>query len=170
MVNQVYPSVNEHESSWADIQLTMNVPGGASLKIIDFSAIKWKRTVTVGSSRNASGGRVIKRTAGSQEVEASAVVSRSGHAQITEALETAAIAAGQVRGNEVIISGISFDLLVKHTPLGQSRIYVAKLVGCRYLSDGDDSEEGSDPDTLDIDLSPIQILTKSRTGQWIALR
>ncbi len=170
MPNQDFPSVQELECSWADIACTFNVPGGANVPLVDLEAIKWSRKVDVGETRGTSGGRVMKRTAGSETVEASASMTRSGVAQLVEALEVAAEAAGTVRGNEVIISGVGFDILIQYTPLGASRIYTAKLSGCRFLGDADDAKQGNDASMIELTLNPIKIATKSSTGKWIALR
>ncbi len=170
MANQAFPSVQGQESSWADITATFNIPGGATVGLVDIEGIKWSRKVEVGESRGASGGRVMKRTAGSESVEASATMTRSGVAQLVEALEVAAMDGGFVRGNEVIISGVAFDILIQHTPSGDSRIYTAKLSGCRYLGDSDDNKQGNEADMIELTLNPIKIATKSATGQWIVLR
>lgn len=168
--NQAFPSVNGFESSWADIAVTLNVPGGVTIPIVDLEGIKFSRKVDVGESRGTSGGRVMKRTAGSVTHEASAVGTRSCLAQIREALEVAAEATGQVRGSHVIISGVSFDILVQHTPLGDTRIYTTKISGCRYLGDSDDMKQGNDADTIEMTLNPMEIASKSLTGKWIVLR
>ncbi len=170
MPNQDFASVNGHESSWADIAATFNIPGGATVGLVDLEGIKWSSKVEVGSSRGTSGGRVMKRTAGAEDVEASATMTRSGVAVLIEGLEVAAVAAGSVRGNSVIISGVSFDILIQHTPLGDSRIYTTKLSGCRYLGDSDDMKQGSDADMIELTLNPIRIARKSATGRWIELR
>jgi hypothetical protein len=170
MPNQAFPSVNGHESSWADIGISFNIPGGATLQATDIEAINWSRSVEVGESRGTSGGRVMKRTAGSESQEASASFTRSGVAQLVEGLETAAVALGLVRGNEVMISGVAFDILVQHTPLGDSRIYTAKLSGCRFLGDSDAMTQGNESDLIEVTLNPIKIATKSATGRWIVLR
>lgn len=170
MANLAFPTVNGHECSWADIGVTLNIPGAASLDLVDLEAIKWSRKVELGESKGTSGGRVLKRTAGSETGEASATISRSGCANLVEALETAAVSLNLVRADQVIISGISFDILIQHTPLGDSRIYTAKLFGCRYLGDSSDMKEGNEADMIELTLNPIKIATKSATGNWIVLR
>lgn len=170
MANQAFPSVNEDECSWADIEATINVPGGRQLPLIDLEGIKWGRTLTRGISKGTSGGRPMKKTAGSLEVEGSLVTSRSGHAAMMEALEAAAEELGLVRGDEVIISGVRFDILIQHTPLGSSRIYTAKLTGCSFDGDSSDMAQGESPDTLEVALNPLQVATKSASGKWIVLR
>ena len=170
MPNQAFPSVNGHECSWADIAITFNLPGGATTPVVDIEGIKWSRKVEVAESRGTSGGRPMKRTAGSVDYEASATLTRSGAEKMKEALETAASAAGTVRANQIIISAVGFDLLIQHTPLGDSRIYTAKLSGCRFLGDSSDMKQGNEADMIELTLNPIEIATKSITGNWIVLR
>lgn len=171
MPTQAFPTVNEHEVSWADIGLTINVTGGQTLQGVDWEGIKWSRKVEVGESRGTSGGRVMKRTAGSESVEASGTVTRSGAITLVEALEEAAAGIPQlVRGNEVAISGVAFDIVIQHSPLGSDRIYTTKLVGCRYLGDSDDMKQGNEADMIELTLNPIRILTKSASGRWVTLR
>ncbi len=170
MPSQDFASVNEHECSWSDIAITPMVTGGRTLKGTDWEGIKWSRKVEVGESRGTSGGRVRKRTAGSESCEASGTQTRAGWADLMEALEEAAEAAGLTRDDEVYISGVAFDILIQHTPLGSDRIHEAKLVGCRFLGDASDMKQGNDADMIELTLNPIKILTKSSTGKWITLR
>ncbi len=170
MANLEFPSVQEQECSWADIKVTFLVAGGSTIPLVDLEAIKWSRKVEVGESRGTSGGRVMKRTAGAESVEASASVTRAGHARLMEGLEEAAVSADQIRGDQVILSGVAFDVTVQHTPLGSDRIYEAKLVGCRYLGDSSDMKQGNEADMIELTLNPMQILTKSSSGKWISLR
>jgi hypothetical protein len=171
MANQAFPSVNEHECSWADIAVNFNIPGGAEVPLVDLEAVSWGRTIERGKSRGTSGGRPMKKTAGSVDYEASITLTRSGHAMFMEALEAAALSVPElVRGDRVIISGVSFDIVVQHTPLGASRIYTAKISGCTYDGDSSDMSEGSEADTLEITLDPLEIATKSSSGNWIVLR
>ena len=170
MANQAYPSVDGDECSWADIAVTFNVPGGATVPLVDLEAIKWSGKVEVGESRGTSGGRVMKTTAGSESSEASATLTRSGVKQLREQLEIAAVAANLVRGNEVIISGVRFDILIQHTPLGSADIHTTKLSGCRYLGDSDDMKQGNEADMVELTLNPVKIARKSATGRWLVLR
>lgn len=170
MPSQDFPSVNEHECSWSDISITSMVFGGRTLKGADWEGIKWSRKVEVGESRGTSGGRVRKRTAGAESSEASGTQTRAGWAELMEALEEAAESAGLTRGDEVYISGVAFDILVQHTPLGSERIYETKLEGCRFLGDSSDMKQGNEADMIELVLNPMKVLTKSKTGKWIALR
>lgn len=170
MANQATFSVTVDECSWADLAVTLNVPGGATLSLVDLESVSWGRTLERGESRGLSGGRPMKRTAGSVSFEAAATISRGGAAILYEALEAAAEANGLVRGNEVIISAVRFDLLFQHTPLGDSRIYATKIYGCTLDGDSSAMQQGSDADMIELTLNPISIATKSATGKWLVLR
>ncbi len=168
--NQAYATVNGDECSWADIAVTINLPGGPQAPLLDIEAIKWSSKVEVGKSGGTSGGRTLKTTAGSATDEAAATLTRDGWQQLIEALETAAIALGQTRGDRVIISGVRFDILVQHTPLGKEGIFMVKLTGCRFLGDSNDMKQGNEADMLEVTLNPMEVARKSKTGNWIVLR
>lgn len=170
MANQAFPNVNGNACSWADIQVTLNVPGGADAPLFDLEAIKWSDKVEVGERRGTSGGRVMETTAGQLSSEATATISRSGATQFIEALEVAArLLPGAIRGNRIAISGVRYDILIQHTPLGTERIYEAKLSGCRFLGRSHDLKQGNEADMVEITLNPIEIAEKSATGDWIVL-
>lgn len=162
-------SVSVHECSWADLQATLNIPGGKTVEVTDFEGFKWARKLDVGESRGLSGGRPKKRTKGSASYEGSATATRGGWMGLMEALEEAAVARGQVRGNEVIVSGIGFDLILQHTPLGEDRIYTTKMGGCRYLGDSSDMKQGNEADMIEIVTTPIVVATKSKSGRWLVI-
>ncbi len=169
-VNQAFPNVNGDICSWADIGVSVNVPGGSEFEPFDLEGIKWSDKVEVGEQRGMSGGRVMGTTAGSLSTEASMTIARSGAIQLIMALEAAALSIpGAVRGNRVRIAGVRFDILIQHTPLGTERIFVAKLSGCRFLGRSHDLKQGNEADMVEITLNPIEIAEKSETGNWIVL-
>ena len=170
MANQNFPSVNGDECSWADIVISCLVPGAPTFPLVDAEGIKWSSKVEVGSTKGTSGGRTMKTTAGTETTDGSVTLNRSGLAQLQSNLEAAAVAAGLVRADEVIISGVRFDILIQHSPLGDVRIYTTKLSGCRYLADGNDMKQGNDADLVEVTLNPIRIARKSDTGKWLTLR
>lgn len=153
MVNQLYPSVNDIAPSWADIETTFTVGGGDALGMVDIAGIKWSRKVEVGVQKGASGGRVMARTTGEGSQEASVTLYRSGLRRLIKSLMSVA----PTRGNQKIISGIAFDILVQHTPPGETEIYTTKIKGCRYLGDSDDMKEGNEADKVEVTLNPIEI-------------
>lgn len=154
MTNQAYPSLQDVEPSWADVGFTFTIGGGALLEMADIAALKWGRKVEVADVRGASGGRVMRRTTGQGSQEASATLYRSGRRKLLKGLMVNA----PTRGNQVIISNVAFDVLIQHTPPGETEIYQVKIKGCRYLGDADDLKEGMDPDKLEITLNPIEIV------------
>ncbi len=171
MPNMSFPNVNGDVCSWADIAVSLNVPGGAEAPVFDIAAIKWSDSVEVGEWRGASGGRVMGTTRGQLSSEATMTVSRSAARQLIQALEVAARALPGflARGNRIPISGVRFDILIQHTPLGTDAIYESKLSGCRFLGRSHDYKDGNEAEVVEITLNPIEIAEKSETGDWIVL-
>jgi hypothetical protein len=169
MANEAYASVNVHECSWADLSVTINIIDAAELKVTDLEGCKWGAKVEVGESRGLSGGRRMKRTRGSVSYEGSASATRAGWMALLEGLETAAMAKGLVRGDRILIGAVEFDVLFQHTPLGDSRIYATKMTGCRLLEHGSDMKQGNDADVIELNLDPMEVATKSVTGNWLVL-
>jgi hypothetical protein len=154
MPNQAYPSLNDIEPSWADIATTFTVYGGDILDMADIAALKWNDKVDVGERRGASGGRVMARTTGSLTSEASATLYRSGHRRLIKSL----MAKAPTRGSQRLISLVGFDILIQHTPPGESEIYQVKLTGCRLLGRSLDMKEGNDADQVEVNLNPLSIV------------
>lgn len=169
MPSQASASVNVHECSWADLEAVLNVPGGASLNLYDFEALKWGRKLEVSGTKGMSGGRPMKRTRGDASYEGSATASRAGWMILLSALETAAVALSLARGDRVPIGVIEFDLLLQHSPLGDPQTYAVKMSGCRLLGDASDMKQGPEADMIELELNPIEVATKSGTGNWLVL-
>jgi hypothetical protein len=157
-INQAYPSLADIEPSWADIDVTATITGGALLEMADIKSIKWSRKVEVGEKRGASGGRVMSRTTGSLSQDASAVFYRSGTTALLTNLMNQAVILGYTRGNQVIVSLVAFDIMIQFTPPGTSDIWETKLKGCRYLGDVGDMKEGADADTWECTLNPLEVV------------
>lgn len=169
MADNSSASLNVHECSWADLTATLNIPGGATVTITDFEAFKWGRKNERGESRGTSG-RVKKRTRGQPSCEGSATATRGGWMGLIEALEAVSISLGRARGDVIPIGSIDFDLMLQHTPLGESRVYFVKMVGCSLDGDSSDMKQGSDADMIELVTNPIEIRTKSgATGNWLVL-
>ena len=164
MINQAFPSLNDIEPSWADIAIYVGVANGPQLGVDAIASLKWSRKVEVGKRRGASGGRIMARTTGQLDYESSGIFYRSGMRQLIKALMTQA----PTRGNQLIISLVPFDIVVQHTPPGETEIYEVHLKGCRFLGDADDMKEGPDPDKVEITLNAIEI-ANIVNGQEIVL-
>lgn len=164
MPSSAYPALNDFAPSWADISVTMTVSGGEALETADIAAAKWSSSVEVGEQRGTSGGRVMARTVGDVSYEASITLYRSGWRKLQKAL----VAQAPSRGNQKLISLAPFDVMIQHTPIGESEIYVTKIKGCRVLGASDDMQEGTDPDKIEVTLSPIEIV-QIIDGEEVAL-
>lgn len=154
MANQASPAINDFAPSWADIAVTFTVSGGQALETGDIAGVSYSSSVEVGEMRGASGGRVMARTRGDVSYEASLTLYRSGYRKLQKALMEQA----PTRGNQSLISLAPFDVLIQHTPPGETEIYTTKIKGCRVLGHSDDMAEGTDPDQVEVTLSPIEIV------------
>lgn len=168
MADQSSGSVNVHECSWADVAITLLIPGGATVPVFDVESWKWARKNERGLSRGTSG-RPKKRTRGQPSFEGACTATRGGWMLLIEAIEAAAVALGLVRDDKVVIGGVDFDVLIQHTPLGDTRIYAVKLTGCSLDGDSSDMKQGSEADMIELTLNPLEIATKSSTGKWLVI-
>lgn len=153
-INQQYPILDGIAPSWADVAVECALYGGPVLSMTDVQAVNTSRTVEVGVQRGASGGRVMRRTTGQLDQEASMTVYRSGYQQLIRALSSVAPA----RGNERLISLVHFDIQYQYSPPGSVEIYERRILGCRVLGDTMNDTEGSDAQTVEVPLSVIKIV------------
>ena len=152
MANNEFPVLDGIAPSWADIKVTATPTGAPLLEMKDISAVNSSRTVEVGAKK--AGGRVVKRTTGEASQDASMTVYREGFQKMLRGLKSVA----PLRGNTRIISVVHFDVSIQHTPPGSVEIYERRLKGCRLLGDALNSAEGTDADTVEITLNPIEIV------------
>ncbi len=166
MADNSSASLNVHECSWSDLTADLLIPGGATIAIADWESAKWSRKNERAESRGI-GGRLKKRTRGQASHEGSASATRGGWMVLLEALEAKAEELGQVRDDNVIIAAIDFDLLLQHTPMGDSRIYQVKMIGCSLDGDSSDMKQGNEADIVELVLNPMEVKVKSGTGKWL---
>jgi hypothetical protein len=152
LANNDYPVLDGVAPSFADIILRVSPAGAPLLDMKWIKSINTGRTVEVGEARQ--GGRVFKRTTGSGSQEASMTVYREGHILLLRSL--AALA--PKRGNTKLVSLVIFGLQIQHTPPGSIEIYERRIKGCRLLGDALNSAEGTDADTVDLTLNPLEIV------------
>lgn len=155
LANNEYPVLDGIAPSWADVICKIAAPGAPTLDMKYFKSINTGRSVEVGEQR--AGGRVMRRTTGQGSQTASATLYREGFNILLELLAAAAEAQGFTRGNQLLVSLVHFGLELRHTPPNSVRIYCRRVKGCRYLKDDLNGAEGADADTVDIDLSPIEV-------------
>lgn len=154
MPSNEFPVLDGIVPSWADIIVKATPVGGALINITDIKSISTGVTVEVGEQRGASGGRVMKRTTGAVSYEAAATLYRDGYDKLIEELMKIA----PKRGNQRLVSLVHFGIQVLHTPPGSSRIFEYRIKGCRLLGRSIAGEEGTDADTVDLTLNPLEIV------------
>lgn len=150
--SQEYPELNGFAPSWADISTVINVAGGATLKDIDYRSINWTSTVERADQRGASGGRVIKRTAGQLTHEGSCEYYKSGLRKLLAVL----LQVAPTRGNQRLVSLVSFDIVILHSVPGDPEIYHEEMRGCRLSSFESAMTEGPDAEVVAMDLAPME--------------
>jgi hypothetical protein len=158
-------SLNGVAPSWSEIQITVNVTGGPTLTVIDIKSIDHESAIARGEQRGASGGRVLKRTTGALTNTASAEFYRDGSKALKREL---ALVAPKDAAGRPQISKVAFDVVIKHSYDDDADIHVTKLLGCHYDKDGGKHAEGTDAETVAVDLNPIDIV-ETIDGQDVVL-
>lgn len=153
-VSQEYPTLNGVAPSWADIKTTINISGGQTFTDIDYKSFKWSSKVERGEQRGASGGRVMKRTTGSKTDEGSCEFYKSGLRKLLKAIIGST--GVYTRGNEQLVSLVSFDIIIQHSPPGEVEIYEEAMYGCQLSSFESSMAEGNDAEVVPMDLSPMR--------------
>lgn len=149
------PTLNGVAPSWAEINTTINIAGGATVAAVDYKALDWESAIARGEQRGASGGRVLKRTTGQITNTASATFYKEGLRALKRALLAVAPRDGAGRPQ---LSKVPFDIVVKHSVDDDPEIYITKILGCRLDKHSEKNAEGTDPNTVDVDLNPIEIV------------
>lgn len=142
-----FPNLNGVEPSWSDVGIQFPIYGGATVKLIDIAAINWSDSVELGMVRGTNGGRKTKRTTGQYDCEASVTFYKSGWKTFREALA----------GLNPKIALVGFDIIIQHTPPGDSGIHTVKITGCRVTGRSEQSAEGTDAQQLEIPVNPMLI-------------
>lgn len=161
-----YSSLIDFASSWASAKIAITPYGGAVLDEADIAAISHSGSVELGVQK--SGGRVKARTEGDVSHEASITFYRSGLRKLRDAM-VAAAPEYAVRGNQIRISLIGFDVDISHTVPGQDPIQKTRIKGCRLIGFTDDMAEGPDADQIEIPLSVIEIAVVLPDGREVVL-
>lgn len=154
MANQQFPVLNGVAPSWADIIVKCELFDGPLLDVVDIAAINTSTAVEVGAQRGASGGRVLKRTTGQVDYEASLTLYRDGYQKLIRNLAAAAPS----RGNQKLMSLVHFNIQVQHTPPGSAEVFEYLVKGCRITGRTLNGAEGTDADQVEVPLSVIEIV------------
>lgn len=148
-----FPTLNGIAPSWADLKITGLVYDGEDIDVEDVSDISWSDPIEIGVQRG-TGGSIRRRTTGQSTPEASMTLYRSGWRKLKRALAAKAPS----KGGRKRIGVVGFDILVQHTPPGESEIYKVKIEGCRIKGRSMSMTEGVDPDKVEVPLFPIAVV------------
>lgn len=164
MVAQAFPTLNGVAPSWADIEIAIPLYGGPTVKTSDIAALTCSDSVEFGTVRGTSGGRKQKRTTGQEDNEASLTLYRPGHQVLMRALMQLA----PTKNGQKKVGLVGFDIIVQHTPPGDTEIYCVKILGCRLAGREFNFAEGTDADQVSVPISCMQIV-EVIDGQEVAL-
>lgn len=170
MAREGYSSVNGIEPSWSDIKVQISVTDGSDIEDADIEGVKWSEKLTLGMRRGTSGGRKQARSSGEADFDGSLVLAKNALRQFKAKLSEAAQAKGYVRGNQILIGLVEFEVVVQHTPPGETDIYTSILKGCRYIGSTHDLKPGPDIHTVEVPLDVMEVVDIDSQGREIVIR
>lgn len=171
MAREGYTSVNGIEPSWSDIKIQISVTDGSDIDDADIEGVKFTEKLTLGMRRGTSGGRKQARSSGEADFDGSITFAKSALRLFKAKLAEVAKAKGYVRGSQAIIGLVEFDIVVQHTPPGETNIYTSVLKGCRYIGSTHDLKAGgTDIHTVEVPLDINEIAELDEQGNEIVIR
>ena len=150
--NNDYPVFNDITPSWADVKATATVGGATLVPMSYINAVNTGTTVEAG--KQMAGGRVMRRTTGSLSDEASMTLYHGGLPIMLRSM----IPYAPVRGNQYLISLVTFDMQIQYLPEGADEIFDIRLDGCRLFGLNANGAEGTDPNKVEVALNPMQVI------------
>ena len=154
MADQNFPILDGLAPSWADVTVKADIDGGSLITIDDIASINTGTTVTEGRKKGATGGRVRKRTRGSQEDTASMSVYLEGYTQLVAKLAKLA----PQRGKQRRISLVTFTLEYMYSLPDDAAIFHTQARGCRVLGRDLNDSEGEEATKVDVALSVMEVV------------
>jgi hypothetical protein len=149
----MFPTLNGYSPDWATAEIVLNIPGGLTIEDADVQAITCSDSLDIGTQRG-KGGRKKGRGVGQVDNEASMTLYRTGHRTMTRAI----MAAAPSTNGQKQLSLVSFDLLYKHTPPGESGIFLVKILGCRLAGRTFSGTEGAELEMVEWPLNIMSIV------------
>ena len=137
------PTLNRIAQSWSDIKAGIQITGGQALDTEDFADVSWKSEVAIGMQRG-TGGAVKKSTRGSLTESGTMELYAASFRAFLLALSELATEKNGLKE----VSTVFFDLIIQHTPPGETAIFHTELLGCRLLSFDKKNAEGDDSDKV----------------------
>lgn len=157
------PTLNRIAQSWSDIKPSIQIVGGEAFEGEDFADVSWSSEVAVGMQRG-TGGATKKSTRGALTENGSMILYAAFFRAFLEALSNIAPEKNGLREASLVF----FDLMIQHTPPGETAIFHTELLGCRLLKFDEKNAEGDDPDKVECGLYIGQIV-KVINGKRIVL-
>lgn len=161
-----YASLIDFADSWASATVAITPYGGAALDKTDISAVSHSGSITRGAQN--SGGRKIARTVGSVVYEASITFYRRGLIKLVDTM-VAVAPEYALRGNQIRIGLVTFDLDIHHSLPGNPRIAHTRIKGARLNGYTDDMSEGDEADLVELPLDVMENANVLPDGREVVL-
>lgn len=156
MANE-YPTLNGIAPSWADVEIPIAISGGETVQTSDILAINHSNSIEIGVVRGP-GGKKRKRTRGQGTPEAGMTMTIEGWRLYRRALVAKATELGYPDPDSLEgYSLVSSNILIQHTPPGESAIYTTTLEGVRVIGVSESHAEGTDAAQTELTLDVMKI-------------
>jgi hypothetical protein len=146
-----YTTLDIESQSWANIQVASLLQGGPTVDCDGIVSVGWDNGSEVGTERRTDGS-IRAFTRGQATPSGKIAFYAGGCLKFIKALMTLAKAQGLVRDGKAQYGLVRFDLLIHHTPIGETGIRTVKVLGCRLKKDAADHSEGTDADKNELEL------------------
>lgn len=164
-MNNDYPILDGINPSWADVIIRVSAPGAPLLETRDIKSIATSGKLEIGTIRGASGGRVMSRTTGQSDYEASLTLYHAGYVKMLKGLRALA----PKRGSQRAMGLVHFGLQLMFSVPGSAEIFERRLKGCRIAGFTGNSAEGVDANEVEVPLSVIQIVEVIDGEEYVLL-
>lgn len=149
-----FPLLDGIAPSWADATIRVGPNGAPLVEMKDIASIDTGTTLDVATVRGASGGRPRRYTTGEVSHTASITLYRHGYQTLIRNLMPFAT----LRGNQLAVGLVIFEISVMHTPPGSLEIFEYRIKGCRLGGRTANTAEGTEAQQVEVPLHTLQIV------------
>jgi len=158
MSNNQFPIYNNVAPSWADLQSFVSGGDLSLFEMEDVNAINTSSALELGEQ--LKGGRVMATTTGSLKNEFTMTFYQQGFDVFLKKLALAcqSLGGGYVRGDQMRVGLVHFNVHLQHTPPTTDRIDEVELNGIRYTGRTRNVSQGTDANMVEVTLHAKEIV------------